>query len=67
VRHPTEGDWRLSLTPRFLRLARRIFFVASGPEKKEALRRVLEGDLSLPASWLNLAQTVFLVTRDTLE
>lgn len=67
VFQPETGVWRLTLTPRFLRQACRIFFLVSGAEKKETLREVLNGDPRYPASWLNLPQTTFLVTRDAVE
>lgn len=67
VYQPEGRIWRLTLTPRFLRQACRIFFMVSGAEKKETLREVLNGNPRHPASWLNLPQTTFLVTRDTVE
>ncbi len=67
VYRPAGRAWRLTLTPRLLREACRILFLVSGAEKKETLREVLNGNPAYPASWLNLRQTTFLVTRDTVD
>ncbi len=67
IYRPAGRIWRLTLTPRLLRGAGCILFLVSGAEKREALREVLNGNPALPGSWLNLRQTTFLVTRDTVE
>jgi len=64
---PRAQSFRLTMTAGFLKTARRIFFLVSGPSKSKSLSRVLDRDSELPASWLNLDRTVFLVTRDTVD
>ena len=64
---PRVQSFRLTLTPGFLRLARRIYFLVSGESKRDVLTRVLNRDLDLPASWLNLEHTRFLATRDAVS
>jgi len=58
--------YRLSMTAGFLASAVNIYFIISGSNKKEVLKRVLSGEPELPASWLNLKQTSFLVTGETI-
>lgn len=62
-----EREWRLTLCPRFLCAARRAVFLVSGAEKAPALRRVLDGDRSLPGAWIRAGETLFCVTRDAAE
>jgi len=58
--------YRLSMTARFLASAVNIYFIISGSNKEEVLKRVLRREPELPASWLNLKQTFFLVTAETV-
>jgi 6-phosphogluconolactonase len=62
---PAGGETvRLTLTPRWLRMARCVSFLAAGDGKREALRRALRGDRSAPAAWVcGEAETLFLVDR----
>lgn len=63
----SEGrEWRLTLCPRFLNAARRVVFLVAGAEKRLALRRVLDGEMVLPAAWIRGGETLFLVTEETL-
>jgi 6-phosphogluconolactonase len=64
---PGAQSFRLTMTAAFLKRSRRIFFLVSGANKREILSRVLKGASELPASWMNLDQTRFLVTRDTVD
>jgi 6-phosphogluconolactonase len=64
---PRVQSFRLTMTASFLRLSRRIFFLVSGENKRAILSRVLNGDPELPASWMNLGHTRFLVTRDAID
>ena len=64
---PGAQSFRLTMTAAFLRRSRRIFFLVSGANKRHALERVLKGDPELPASWMNLDQSRFLVTRDVVD
>ena len=57
--------YRLSMTAGFLASAANIYFIINGSNKKEVLKRVLSWVPELPASWLNLKQTSFLVTAET--
>jgi 6-phosphogluconolactonase len=64
---PGTQSFRLTMTAAFLKRSRRIFFLVSGENKRETLSRVLKGDPGLPASWMNLEHTRFLVTRDAVD
>jgi 6-phosphogluconolactonase len=64
---PRVQSFRLTMTASFLRRARRIFFLISGENKRDTLSRVLKADAELPASWMNLDQTRFFVTRDAVD
>ena len=64
---PRVQSFRLTMTASFLKLSRRIFFLVSGENKRSILSRVLNGDPALPASWVNLGHTRFLVTRDAVD
>jgi 6-phosphogluconolactonase len=64
---PRAQSFRLTMTAAFLKRSRRIFFLVNGENKRQALSRVLKGDSELPASWLNLDHTRFLVTRDAVD
>jgi len=55
---------RLTLTAKWLRMARCVAFLAAGAGKREALARTLRGDLAAPAAWVQgTADTLFLVDR----
>ena len=47
--HPYQGHRRMTLTYPTLNAARRILWLVSGRDKREALARLLEGDRSIPA------------------
>jgi 6-phosphogluconolactonase len=64
---PGTQSFRLTMTAAFLKRSRRILFLVSGENKRETLTRVLSGDQELPASWMNLEYTRFLVTRDAVD
>jgi 6-phosphogluconolactonase len=64
---PGAQSFRLTMTPAFLKRSRRIFFLVSGANKRQTLSRVLKGDSELPASWMNLDHSRFLVTRDAVD
>jgi 6-phosphogluconolactonase len=48
---PDRGIWRLSLTADLLRDCRETYFLVSGEDKAEALRRLVARDPELPAAW----------------
>jgi len=55
---------RLTLTPKWLGMARCVAFLAAGSGKREALARALRGDRAVPAAWIRgTADTLFLVDR----
>jgi 6-phosphogluconolactonase len=64
---PRTQSFRLTMTAAFLKRSRRIFFLVSGENKRATLSRVLDADPQLPASWMNLEHTRFLVTRDAVD
>ncbi len=47
--HPYQGHRRMTLTYPTLNAARRVLWLVSGKDKREALARLLEGDRSIPA------------------
>ena len=63
---PTARGWRLTLCPVFLRTARCTVFLVSGADKGPVLRRALESDPAVPASWVRGDSTCFIATRDAL-
>ena len=59
-----RGYDRLTLTAKWLRMARCVAFLAAGSGKREALARTLRGDRTAPAAWVRgTADTLFLVDR----
>jgi 6-phosphogluconolactonase len=64
VRLAAAGPVRLTLTVKWLRMARCAAFLAAGGGKREALARTLRGDRAMPAAWVRgTADTLFLVDR----
>jgi 6-phosphogluconolactonase len=58
------GPLRLTLTAKWLRMARCVAFLASGDGKREALERTRRGDPTAAAAWVRgTADTLFLVDR----
>jgi 6-phosphogluconolactonase len=53
-----EGLRRMTLTFPGLSRARRVLWLVTGSEKREALHRLVHGDLSIPASRVPVAQQV---------
>ncbi len=47
--HPYQGHRRMTLTYPTLNAARRVLWLVSGKDKREALARLAEGDRSIPA------------------
>jgi 6-phosphogluconolactonase/glucosamine-6-phosphate isomerase/deaminase len=62
---PAAGrGMRLTLTAKWLRMARRVAFLAAGSGKRDALARTLRGDRTAPAVWVRgTTETLFLVDR----
>jgi 6-phosphogluconolactonase len=55
---------RLTLTAKWLRMARCVAFLAAGVGKRDALARTQRGDRAAPAAWVRgTADTLFLVDR----
>ena len=64
ARGSEPSGMRLTLTPKWLRMARCVAFLAAGDGKREALARTLRGDCAAPAAWVRgAAETLFLVDR----
>jgi 6-phosphogluconolactonase/glucosamine-6-phosphate isomerase/deaminase len=59
-----DRGWRLTLCPVFLCTSRCTVFLVAGADKAPALRRLREGDPTLPGSWIRARRTVFIATRD---
>jgi 6-phosphogluconolactonase len=59
-----DRGMRLTLTAKWLRMARCVTFLAAGGGKRDALARTLRGDRAAPAAWVRgTADTLFLVDR----
>lgn len=58
-----QGRRRMTLTYPTLNRARRILWVVTGSEKVEMLRRLRDGDLSIPAGRVQREQAVLLADR----
>jgi len=58
-----QGRRRMTLTYPALDRARRILWLVTGSEKREMLRRLLEGDVSIPAGRVSREQAVVLADR----
>jgi 6-phosphogluconolactonase len=55
---PYEGRRRMTLTYPGLSRAARVVWVVTGPEKREALRRAIDGDRSVPAARIPVVDQV---------
>jgi 6-phosphogluconolactonase len=66
VTGPYEGRRRMTLTYRALSRAERVVWVVTGPEKRDALRKLLEGDPSIPATHVPVPDQV-IVTDQALD
>jgi 6-phosphogluconolactonase len=49
---PTKKIWRLSMSARFLRTSKELVFLVGGPGKEEAVRKLVSGDITIPAGWV---------------
>jgi 6-phosphogluconolactonase len=58
---PKPPAERISSTMTFLNRSREVWIVASGAEKADAVAKVVEGDISIPASYLSAAERTRLV------
>ena len=58
-----RGVRRMTLTADAVRQARHVLWLVCGPDKREALRRVLDGDTTLPATHAVDERSVFFVDR----
>ena len=63
---PYQGHRRMTLTYPALAAARRIFWLVTGADKREALRRLLEGDKSIPAGRVENDDMTLLADRAAL-
>jgi 6-phosphogluconolactonase len=50
---PKPPSVRLSFTMKFINEAREVWIVAAGESKAEAVAKIIEGDLSIPASYVS--------------
>jgi len=66
VTGPYEGRRRMSLTYPGLALAARAVWLVTGVEKRDAVRRLLAGDPSIPASGVNMAAQVLVLDADAM-
>ncbi|HET6451974.1 MAG TPA: 6-phosphogluconolactonase [Spirochaetia bacterium] len=64
VRGGSLPGWRLTLSPGMLGSARHVLFLATGADKRDAVRRAVNGDPGTPAAWVRGMTTTFIVTRD---
>jgi 6-phosphogluconolactonase len=63
VTDPYEGRRRMTLTYPGLSRADRVLWLVTGPEKREALRRLLRGDRSIPAARVPVEEQVVVADR----
>ena len=59
-----QGRRRMTLTYPILNRARRILWLVTGAEKAEMLRRLLDGDVSIPAGRVRREQAMVLADRE---
>ena len=62
-----QGRHRMTLTYPTINRARRVLWVVTGSEKVEMLRRLREGDVSIPAGRVNREQALLLADRAAAE
>jgi len=58
---PKPPAVRLSFTMKFINEAREVWIVAAGESKAEAVAKIIEGDLSIPASYVSAANRTRLI------
>jgi 6-phosphogluconolactonase len=58
-----QGRRRMTLTYPMINRARRVLWVVTGSEKTEALRRLLEGDVTIPAGRVRRERSVLFADR----
>jgi 6-phosphogluconolactonase len=63
VTDPYEGRRRMTLTYPGLSRARRVLWLVSGSEKREALRRLIRGDRSIPAARVPVGDQVVITDQ----
>lgn len=66
VTGPYQGHRRMTLTYPAINGARRILWVVTGSEKRDALSRLIQGDRSIPAGRVS-AERALVVTSETLR
>ena len=64
---PYQGRRRMTLTYPILNRARRILWVVTGPDKAVMLRRLRDGDVSIPAGFVRRDQALVLADRPAAE
>ena len=62
-----QGRRRMTLTYPTINRARRVLWVVTGSEKVEMLRRLREGDVSIPAGRVHRDQALLLADRAAAE
>ena len=58
---PKPPAQRISFTMKFINEAREVWIVAAGESKAEAVAKIIEGDLSIPASYVSAQQRTRLI------
>jgi 6-phosphogluconolactonase len=58
---PKPPSVRISFTMNFINQAREIWIVAAGESKAEAVAKIIEGDLSIPASYVSAVERTRLI------
>lgn len=64
VTGPYEGRRRMTLTHPGLSRAARVIWLVAGPEKRDALRKLVAGDPSIPASHVSVADQLVVTDHD---
>jgi 6-phosphogluconolactonase len=67
VTGPYEGRRRMTLTYPALSRAERVIWVVTGPEKRDALRKLIAGDRSIPATHVPVPDQGLVTDRTLIE
>lgn len=62
-----QGRNRLTLTYPIINRARKILWLVTGSEKSEMLKRLLDGDISIPAGRISLENAIVLADKDATK
>ena len=61
-----QGHRRMTLTYQELNAARQLLWIVTGEEKRDALRRLLDSDASIPAGRVSATRSIIMADRAAL-